>query len=180
MVTHRRIPVTDELGAVGTPVVAVPVGGHLDVDLRLEAVLEGVLASGTVQADAEGVCVRCLDPVQVAVSAGFQELFAYGDRAAHLHEVGADDEDDHVLFGDLLDLEPVLLDTVVPALPYQPVCRADCPGLCDRCGARLADNPGHAHEEFDPRWAALADLASSPTPGPRRSGEHHPLQEKRN
>jgi uncharacterized protein len=48
---------------------------------------------------------------------------------------------------------------VVLALPFQPLCQDDCPGLCAECGARLADDPGHKHEEpIDPRWAALHGL----------------------
>jgi uncharacterized protein len=48
---------------------------------------------------------------------------------------------------------------VVPALPFQPVCRDDCPGLCSECGARLADDPDHHHDVVDPRWSALQGLA---------------------
>jgi uncharacterized protein len=47
----------------------------------------------------------------------------------------------------------------VLALPFQPLCREDCPGLCVECGARLADDPEHSHEEpIDPRWAGLTQL----------------------
>ena len=60
------------------------------------------------------------------------------------------------LVDDYIDLEPLLRDAVVLALPLAPVCREDCPGLCPDCGARLADvEPGHGHEQVDPRWAAL-------------------------
>ena len=52
----------------------------------------------------------------------FQELFAYTDRAAHHHEVGADaDEDEvHALVGDLIDLQPVLRDAVSRRLIGRP------------------------------------------------------------
>jgi uncharacterized protein len=73
----------------------------------------------------------------------------------------ADPEDDETsrLEGDLLDLEPLLRDAVVLALPFQPLCEDDCPGLCTECGARLADDPDHAHEAaIDPRWAGLQQL----------------------
>ena len=62
-----------------------------------------------------------------------------------------DDEDDEVrrLEDDLLDLEPLLRDAVVLELPFQPLCEDDCPGLCVECGARLADDPDHAHEAAD-------------------------------
>ena len=73
-----------------------------------------------------------------------------------------DEEEPLVLEGDLFDLEPVLRDAVVLSLPMQPVCREDCPGLCSQCGARLADDPDHHHEEaVDIRWAALQGLAGT-------------------
>ncbi|GMA19193.1 YceD family protein [Arsenicicoccus piscis] len=148
----------------GTEVIAVQPGEPLQLDLRLESVVEGVLVSGEVTTRATGACVRCLDEVTVPVTATIQELFAYADRAAHHHEVGADEggEELHTLDGDLIDLEPVLRDAVVPTLPFQPVCEDDCPGLCSQCGARLADDPDHQHEVLDPRWSALQGLISKP------------------
>ena len=72
-------------------------------------------------------------------------------------------EDEPVLAGDLLDLEPTLRDAVVLALPIAPLCRDDCPGLCAQCGARLADDPGHRHDDqVDARWVALAGLLDMP------------------
>ena len=157
---------------IGTDVVAVQPGHEVDLDLRLESVVEGVLATGTVRATASGVCVRCLDDVEEDLEVGFQELFAYPERAAH-HKVVApgarkgagkdaetDEDEQHVLDGDLMDLEEVVRDTVVTALPFQPVCRDDCPGLCSECGARLADDPGHHHDVIDPRWSALASMGT--------------------
>lgn len=147
--------------AIGTGVVAVPAGAPVELQVRLESVVEGVLASGSVAATATAECVRCLDPVSVDVDVTFQELFAYPERAAHHHEVAEEDQEEvHELDGDKMDLESVVRDAVVPALPFQPVCRDDCPGLCSQCGARLEDDPEHQHEVIDPRWAALADLAS--------------------
>ena len=71
------------------------------------------------------------------------------------------------LDGELLDLEPVLRDAVVLALPFQPVCREDCPGLCIECGVTLADHPGHVHaESVDPRWGALAALQTDDAAAP--------------
>lgn len=146
----------------GTEVLTVPQGDVLDVDLRLESVMEGVLASGSVQATATGVCVRCLEDLEYAIDVTFQELFAYPDRAAHHREVGDDQDEEQLTLheGDQLDLEPVLRDSVVPTLPFQPVCQQDCPGLCSECGERLADDPTHQHESIDPRWAALQSLTA--------------------
>jgi uncharacterized protein len=59
--------------------------------------------------------------------------------------------------GDLLDVEPVARDAIVLALPWTPLCRADCGGLCPQCGQRIDDLPAdHTHDLRDPRWAALA------------------------
>lgn len=149
---RRTVPAPADLG---TDVIGVPQGSAIELDLRLEAVMEGVLVSGTARGRAAGECVRCLDDVGLDVEVDVQELFAYPGRAPE------GDEDDEVreLEGDLLDLEPALRDAVVPALPFQPVCSPDCPGLCAQCGARYADEPGHEHDVVDPRWAALQGLA---------------------
>jgi uncharacterized protein len=151
----RTVPAPSDLGI---EVLSVAEGSPVELDLRLEAVMEGVLVTGAASADLVGECVRCLEGIEDTISVTFQELFAYddGDRRQ-----APDEEDDEVgrLEGDLLDLEPLLRDAVVLALPFQPLCEDDCPGLCPECGARLAEEPGHAHEEaVDPRWASLAAL----------------------
>lgn len=153
----KDVPAPDHLG---NEVITIPEGEPITLDLRLESVMEGVLISGSARATATGACVRCLDPVHEDVDVEIQELFAYPDRAAHHHEVAADDDEDlRVLDGELADLEPVLRDVVVTALPFQPVCEEDCPGLCSECGARLADDPDHHHDVIDPRWSALTGMA---------------------
>ncbi|GAA5157798.1 YceD family protein [Ornithinimicrobium tianjinense] len=151
---------------IGTDVISIPAGAQVDIDLRLESVVEGVLATGTATATARGVCVRCLDDLEVGLEAPFQELFAYpaarkgeGRGPAKGPADEAEDEQ-YELDGDLMDLEEVVRDAVVTALPFQPVCQDDCPGLCSECGARLADDPDHHHDVIDPRWSALANLAA--------------------
>ncbi|MEO7058658.1 MAG: YceD family protein [Lapillicoccus sp.] len=145
---------------LGTEVISVPMGAPVELELRLESVVEGVLLSGSVSATATGACVRCLETATYPVEVTLQELFAYPDRAAHHLEVAAESDEDDVreLVDDLIDLEPVLRDAVVPALPFQPVCRVDCPGLCSECGALLAQDPDHHHDLLDPRWASLSGL----------------------
>jgi uncharacterized protein len=141
---------------LGIEVLRVPEGSPVDFELRLEAVMEGVLVTGEAHAELVGECVRCLGEIRDEVVADFQELYVYeeSDTAAN-----GEDEDIRSLEGDLLDLEPLLRDSVVLELPFQPLCRDDCPGLCIECGARLADDPGHQHQEpVDPRWAALQEL----------------------
>ena len=169
----RSVPAPADLGI---EVLAVPEGSPVEFDLRLEAVMEGVLVTGTARAALEGECARCLGPIHDEIEVELQELYVYDDRD---HDP---DEDDEVstLQDDLLDLEPLLRDAVVLALPFQPLCEDDCPGLCVECGARLADDPGHAHEAaIDPRWAGAdrararrTDHRTRTEPGPTIGGEN--------
>jgi len=181
----RTVDAPKDLGI--QKVVGVPEGAPVELDLRLESVMEGVLVTGTARARAEGECVRCLEPLQLDVEAEFQEMFSYPDAddrgRAHRAEPGDDAEDDEdrlFLEDGLFDLEPVLRDAVVLALPMQPVCQEDCPGLCAECGVRLADDPDHHHDAVDIRWAALQGLADSLEPGDKddKSGAEPGVDEK--
>ncbi|NYV74581.1 MULTISPECIES: DUF177 domain-containing protein [Streptomyces] len=165
----RTVDAPRDLGIAD--VIGVPEGRPVELELRLESVLEGVLVTGTARAKAEGECVRCLEPLERQLVADFQEMFSYpdaDDRGRPKADAGDDAEDDedtlHLEDG-MFDLEPVLRDAVVLALPMQPVCQEDCPGLCPECGVRLADDPDHHHDAVDIRWAALQGLAGSLEPG---------------
>jgi uncharacterized protein len=140
---------------LGVEMVGVPEGTDIELDLRLEAVMEGVLVSGTARAPLSGECARCLEPLTSSIEVEFQELYVYSDTRSG--ESAEDDE--RRLEGDLIDLEPVVRDAMVLALPLSPLCRDDCPGLCTDCGVRLADaEPDHHHDAVDPRWAALQGM----------------------
>nr|WP_140404061.1 YceD family protein [Nocardioides sp. XL1] len=152
----RTVPAPADLGI---EVLRVPEGSPVDLDLRLEAVMEGVLVTGSASAELAGECARCLEPITDEIEVRFQELFVYDDQDYSSEE----DDEVSMLEGDLINLEPLLRDAVVLALPFQPLCTDDCPGLCPECGVRLAEAPGHVHEEpVDPRWAGLAELQQDP------------------
>ena len=145
---------------LGIEVLRVPEGSPIEFELLLEAVMEGVLVTGQATAGLEGECARCLEEIRDDVVADFQELFVYEESDTATDSPDGEDDDASRLEGDLLDLEPLLRDAVVLMLPFRPLCREDCPGLCTECGARLADDPGHQHDEpVDPRWAKLTGLS---------------------
>nr|WP_205752154.1 YceD family protein [Cryptosporangium phraense] len=136
--------------------VRVPAGTTLDLEVMLESVLEGVLVSTTAEVPIEGECGRCLEPFQDFVDVEIQELYAYPDSET---DDTTDEDEVSRLQGDFLDLEPALRDAVVLALPTNPLCRDDCPGLCPDCGVHWDDlPPEHSHDVADPRWAALQAL----------------------
>lgn len=150
----------------GVAMIGVQEGSLVDLDLRLEAVHEGILVSGTASVEVTGECGRCLDPIAYDLDVDVQELFYYDDQDSTGSVGGEEEDEQYRVEGDVLDLEPVLRDAVVTALPFQPVCRQDCEGLCPECGARLEEDPGHHHEVLDPRWAALAGLANAANAAP--------------
>jgi uncharacterized protein len=148
---HRSVPVEVPLGI--PDVIEVPRGAEMTVDVLLESVVEGVLVSGTATAPTTGECSRCLDPMSGEVEVELTELFAYPYSAT---EETTDEDEVPRLVDDRIDLEPVVRDAVVLALPQVPLCSPDCAGLCSDCGAKWADvGPDHGHEKIDPRWAAL-------------------------
>ena len=153
--------------------IGVPAGADIGLRLRLESVMEGVLVTGDLAVPVVGSCARCLEPIEDTLRLDVQELYAY--EGSTTEETSEEDEVRRIE-GDYLDLEPLVRDTVVLALPLAPVCTEDCAGLCVDCGQRLDDlPPGHAHEIVDARWAALAakfggetsaaSTSSSGTPG---------------
>ncbi|MBS2961688.1 DUF177 domain-containing protein [Actinocrinis puniceicyclus] len=156
----RELPAADLLGGENSATLDglySADGADLQLSLRVESVVEGMLGTGRVSGSLVGECVRCLDPIEVELDADFQELFYYD--AADLTAQEA--QEALLVVEDLIDVGPLVRDAVMLELPLQPLCREDCPGLCAECGARLADDPDHGHETVDPRWAALSRL----TPG---------------
>ena len=160
------------LEPVGVPLVAVPAGDVIEVDMRLESVAEGILLSADLYAIAKGECIRCLDPVEITVERKIQELYRYeptndkgGKRKKHSSRTDTSDEidldavDELWLDGNEMNLEIPIRDAVVLDLPVNPLCSDECLGLCPDCGEKWEKLPeGHAHEVIDARWAGLAGL----------------------
>ena len=145
---------------IGVELIGIPEGAPLELDLTLQSVSEGVLVTGTVSAPTAGECSRCLTPVDSDIEIDVTELFAYPGS-----ETEATTEDDEVgrvvsVNGvDTIDLEQTIVDAVGLLLPFSPLCRDDCEGLCPECGTPLVSaGPEHRHDTIDPRWAKLASL----------------------
>jgi len=148
---HRTVEAPAGLGV--PDVIEVPPGSAVELDLRVESVIEGVLITGTATAEVTGECSRCLDPLSDTITVHVTELYAYPDSAT---DASTDEDEVSRVVSDLVDTEPVVRDAVMLALPQVPLCAEDCPGLCPECGGKWAElGPDHRHETMDPRWAAL-------------------------
>jgi len=145
---------------IGLDLIGIDEGAPLQLDLRIESVSEGALVTGTVSAPTSGECARCLTTITGDVEIDLTELFAYPDSATdetteadEISRVGSSGQPDTV------DLEQPIIDAIGLALPFSPLCGPDCAGLCPQCGVPLATaEPGHHHEQIDPRWAKLAGM----------------------
>ncbi|WP_370467895.1 YceD family protein [Microbacterium pseudoresistens] len=133
----------------GEGLVSIEEGTDVVLDVRVESVHEGILVSGEAATTLRGECGRCLDPIEEPVEVEFQELFAYPGEEANDFEV----QDDHV------DLETLVRDATVLALPFQPVCQPDCLGLDPETGERMTESTEKEQvAPIDPRWSALQKI----------------------
>ena len=136
----------------GEAMATVPQGTPMTLELRLEGLHEGILATADLAVDASAECVRCLDPFSFELRVDFQELFAYSSS----------DSDSYTVVDDSLNLEDIIRDAVVLELPFQPVCKEDCYGLDPATGEKRTEPPGeNVADEIDPRWQELSKLLES-------------------
>lgn len=151
---------------IGIPLIAVSEGDLVELDIRLESVAQGVLASAEIYAVAHGECIRCLDPVEVVIDRKIQELYRYEPtnekgrkKRREDEDVDLEGEEELQMEGDLMDLEIPIIDAIILTLPVNPLCSDECLGLCPDCGEKWEKLPeGHAHEVIDARWSGLDGL----------------------
>ena len=145
----------------GFDVIGIPEGADLDVRLVLTSVSEGVFVSGSVGADLVGQCSRCLKDLRQPMRQEVSELVFYPERREALVAEGDVEVAESPVVVDMgIDLEPILREAFALALPFAPLCRQDCPGLCSECGLALETLPAdHSHgPAHDPRFDVLSSL----------------------
>ena len=153
---------------VGVDLLSVKPGEVIEVDLRLQSVDEGVLATARVMATASGECTRCLKPITWPIDENFTELYYYelaaGKRGSKSksgkdEDIDLDEDDLSFMVGDDIDLEPAIRDAVILNLAVNPLCTEDCPGLEEKQGQSWAYLPAEQSQTLaDQRWAALKDF----------------------
>ena len=145
----RRTTVREPVPGMSAGLAAVPEDRPLEADLLLESLVEGILVTGDVRGTEVLSCARCLTPVEQAFELHVQELFVPGATA---------DDDEYPVDEGAIDLEPMLRDAIVLAMPFAPLCGPDCQGLCERCGGNRNLGECACEPETDSRWEALARL----------------------
>lgn len=166
--SHRRFRRSVVLGDLAISTAAVPEGSEVGVDLELESISNGIVAHGTITVPWEGACRRCLEPVSGSAAIEVREIF----------ERHPTEGETYPLADEVVDLEPMVRDAALLALPLAPLCAEGCLGPspesfptgplaeAERGGSPASgsalDGAGGGGEDGgvggDPRWAALAEL----------------------
>jgi uncharacterized protein len=120
----------------------------LRATLRLDAVAGGIEVRGTVTVAVRHRCYRCLTEIDDELELDLVQVVT----------ADPDGDDDYHLDGDVLDLEPLLRDEVMLALPVAPVCGPDCPGLVGVPGSGLNTATPDQEDESTSPFAVLKDL----------------------
>jgi uncharacterized protein len=145
----KHVHVDEPIEGLRTELAVVEPQAPIEGDLTLESVVEGIFVTGSVGGRMMLRCARCLKEFEADFDVAMRELYA--------REPGP--EDDYALADDLtLDPEPMVRDAVVLQMPFSPLCRPDCLGLCERCGGDRNLGECTCGPAVDPRWSALEAL----------------------
>ncbi|HEX2266760.1 MAG TPA: YceD family protein [Actinomycetota bacterium] len=160
----RTLRVTEGIPNLATELATVPDDRAIGAEFLLESVVDGVLVSGSVSGQMTLTCARCLKTFDTGFDLAVHELFSPD---------ATEEDDEYPVVEGFVNLEPMIRDAVVPAMPFAPLCRPDCQGLCERCGGDRNFGECVCPPEIDSRWAPLASLRlpddnSSSMPGAPR------------
>jgi uncharacterized protein len=158
----REETLVGTIDTLATELVSVPDDAPVEAALLLESIVEGVLVTGRLAGTWRLRCARCLTEFDGTFDIDVHELFVLNP---------GEDDDDYPLDPEgLLDANQMVRDAIGVEMPFSPLCRSECRGLCPTCGGNrnLGECPGH--DEIDPRFAVLSELFPELTDDDRPRG----------
>lgn len=158
-------PMRDALGAPEVD----PEAGHGAAELELYADGTHAFAAGDFEGHVVVACSRCVNPMSLPIQETLRVTFTPSkdvpsdepepeDEGA---EVAEDDLDVFPYDGEVIDLEPLFREQFVLAVPFAPLCKEDCKGLCPQCGIDRNTGTCACAPPIDPRLAALKNIKPS-------------------
>lgn len=148
--SSREVHLSQGIPGLSTELAGIPPQTPVHIDVLLESVVEGILVSGPLSGTVTYRCARCLKSFTEVLSLEVTELFA--------RDAVDDDDDEYPLVDGTIDLEQMVRDAVLLSMPFSPLCRRDCLGLCERCGGDRNLGECECPPRVDPRWAELESL----------------------
>lgn len=147
--SSRDVHLSEPIPGLATQLAVIPEDRLVSGDLLFESVVEGILVSGPLHGVMVLTCARCLKPFEMPFELDVQELYA--------PEAGAED-DEYPLVEGAVNLEPMIRDAVLLAMPFAPLHDPNCLGLCERCGGDRNLGECGCGPDIDQRWAPLFEL----------------------
>ncbi|MBM4288723.1 MAG: DUF177 domain-containing protein [Deltaproteobacteria bacterium] len=129
--------------------------------VHLERHEGNILVRGGLQGELIFTCSRCLETFAGPLTASFDLLLKRGQAQALDQEVelSAGELDEDFFSGDELELNVLLREQILLALPLKTLCREECRGLCRQCGKNLnQESCSCPAPSFDSSFAALKKL----------------------
>jgi len=129
-----------------------------EVEGRVHRSGHEVRLQGKLSAQAEVDCDRCLKTVAIPVETSFDVAYVPVEdyKRSEAAELQEEDLSLSVFDGETIDVDELVREQLLLALPARALCGEECKGLCPTCGADRNTNPCDCHStEIDPRWAAL-------------------------
>jgi len=122
-----------------------------------------VFVNGHIKTRAAVECDRCLTLVELPVEADFELEYVSGStyESSEAAELTQDELSVSVFDGETIDVDEIVKEQILLAVPTRMLCQPDCKGICPDCG--IDKNTGDCAcetREVDPRWAALRNLTS--------------------
>jgi uncharacterized protein len=145
-------------------------GDELEQDSPLRAAGEAMLVphsageiriQGRYSVEMAAACDRCLERTSFPLEEGFDLFYRPAETIAREEEVGIDEAESEIGFyeGGGIELEDVLHERVLLALPMQRICGEACRGICPLCGRNRNRDACHCKvEDAAARWGALRKL----------------------
>jgi uncharacterized protein len=153
-----------DLGSDVRQCTALKASGHADLVEEHHGkhkIIQDIRIAGELATRLEVSCARCLEPVEQEVARKFDLLYRPQGSDARAEELSVTDAEAEIGYyqGDGVELNDVLREQVLLALPLKVLCREDCRGLCPHCGQDLNKAQCSCTGKLeDPRWAALKSI----------------------
>lgn len=122
-----------------------------------------VQVSGRVSGRLQVECDRCLTLVELPVDSKFQLEYVTPEdyQAQQAIELTEDDLDLSIFDGEVIDVDDLVTEELMLAVPDHVLCNENCKGICVTCGAdKNSADCGCESQQVDPRWAGLKELVN--------------------
>jgi len=143
---EKHLHVTLTAAELGIDDPRIAADAPIEIDAELESLSDGIVVTGSVEAEWHDICRRCLDDIDETAVAELHELYQ--------HHITV--EDAFPIVGEQIDLTGMARELVLLELPLAALCRPDCAGLCPVCGInRNLEQCECETPQSDDRWSAL-------------------------